>query len=107
MIVEWYRSTLCVHTLGKVSVSQKDKRVNCSLTKCTCKQTNFVFSCILGGSPDGAKLKLYAQAFKHHLGELKDKDCMIMGLQKVVFRLPGPSCSKGKEHYPVDKSISS
>ena len=58
---------------------------NCSLTKCTCKQTNFVFSCILGGSPDGAKLKLYAQAFKHHLGELKDKDCMIMGLQKVVF----------------------
>lgn len=107
MIVEWYRSTLCVHNLGKVSVSQKDKRVNCSLTKCTCKQTNFVFSCILGGSPDGAKLKLYAQAFKHHLGELKDKDCMIMGLQKVVFRLPGPSCSKGKEHYPVDKSISS
>ena len=106
MIVEWYRSTLCVH-LGKVSVSQKGKRVNCNLTKCTCEQTNFVFSCILGGSPDGAKLKLYAQAFKHHLGELKDKDCMIMGLQKVVFRLPGPSCSKGKEHYPLDKSISS
>ena len=74
MIVEWYRPTLCVH-LG----------INCSLTKCTCKQTNFVFSCILGGSPDGAKLKLYAQAFKHHLGELKDKDCVIMGLQKVVF----------------------
>ena len=106
MIVEWYRPTLFVH-LGKVSFSPKDNRVNCSLTERTRKQTNFVSSCILGGSPDGAKLKLYAQAFKHHLGELKDKDCMIMGLQKVVFQLPDPSCSKGKEHYRLDKSISS
>ena len=29
------------------------------------------FSCVLAGSSDGAKLKLYAQAFKHHLGKWK------------------------------------
>ena len=28
-----------------------------------------LYFCVVAGSPDGAKLKLYAQAFKHHLGK--------------------------------------